>query len=147
MPIVRITKEFHFEGAHALINYDGKCRDIHGHSYKFFVTVKGEPQDEKSGPKTGMLLDFNDLKRVVNSCIIDIYDHALLLHQDAPLSKELKSSYGNVITLPFQPTCENLVIHFASLLKERLPEGISLFSLKLHETATSYVEWFEGDNI
>ena len=144
---VRVTKEFHFEGAHALVDYDGKCREIHGHSYKLFVTVTGEPRDEKSDPKNGMLLDFTDLKRVVNALVIDIYDHALLLREDAPLAKELKESYGNVITLPFQPTCENLVTHFSDLLINKLPDGITLFSLKLYETATSYVEWFREDNM
>lgn len=146
MAIVRITKEFSFEGAHALVNYDGKCREIHGHSYKLFVTVRGEPLNRSGEAKNGMLLDFNDLKKIVVSEIIDRYDHALLLHEDAPLCEELKKSYGNVISLPFQPTCENLVVHFASLLKDRLPEGITLFSIKLHETATSYVEWHREDN-
>jgi len=144
---VRVTKEFHFEGAHALVDYDGKCREIHGHSYKLFVTVTGKPRNEKNDPKNGMLLDFTDLKKVVNYLVTDKYDHALLLREDAPLAKELKECYGNIISLPFQPTCENLVIHFSDLLINRLPDGITLFSLKLYETATSYVEWFREDNM
>ena len=48
--------------------------------------------------------------------------------------------------MPFQPTCENLILHFADIIRQALPQGVSLHSLRLHETATSYVEWFESDN-
>ena len=147
MAKIRITKEFRFEGAHALKGYDGKCRHIHGHSYALFVTVTGEPQEENDNPKTGMVMDFGELKKVVNEKIISGFDHALILRQDAPLAEELVNVYENVIVVGFQPTCENLAIHFASLLKESLPKGCELFGIKLYETPTSYVEWIAGENL
>ncbi|MEZ7953670.1 MAG: 6-carboxytetrahydropterin synthase, partial [Bacteroidales bacterium] len=116
MSTIRITKEFRFEGAHALQNYDGKCRHIHGHSYRLFVTLKGSPIAEASSPKNGMVVDFGDLKRVVNKYIVDPFDHALLLRSDAPVKEEISAAYQNVIILDFQPTCENLAIYFAGLL-------------------------------
>ena len=58
MPTLRLTKEFRFEGAHALTGYDGKCRHIHGHSYILYVTVKGTPSNPEGTPKSGMLIDF-----------------------------------------------------------------------------------------
>ncbi len=146
MPTLRITKEFRFEGAHALTGYDGKCRHIHGHSYLLYVTVKGSPLNSDGSPKNGMLIDFSDLKRIVTEKIIDVYDHALILRDSSPLAEEIASAYRRVLTVPFQPTCENLITHFAKLVKESLPEGVSLYSMKLHETATSYVEWFDSDN-
>ena len=93
-----------------------------------------------------MLIDFTDLKRIVNEHIIDVFDHALILRDTAPLVSELSSAYQRVITVPFQPTCENLILHFAGILRRHLPAGVTLHSLRLHETATSYVEWTESDN-
>lgn len=146
MPKVRITKEFQFEGAHALSNYDGKCRSVHGHSYKLYVTVIGTPSADGDSPKVGMLIDFTELKEIVKSSIIDIFDHALILSNNSPLIEELTSSYNSVVVLPFQPTCENMVIYFSEILNKQLPYGIRLFSLKLYETSSSYVEWFADDN-
>lgn len=146
MSTIRITKVFRFEGAHALQNYDGKCRHIHGHSYRLFVTLKGTPLSDNSSPKSGMVVDFGDLKKIVNKHIVDPFDHALLLRSDAPLKDEISSAYENVIILDFQPTCENLAIYFADLLRANLPAGTSLYSIRLYETPTSYVEWFASEN-
>lgn len=146
MSIIRITKEFRFEGAHALKDYDGKCRHIHGHSYKLYVTIKGSPCKDLNQPKSGMVLDFTELKKIVNRLIIDPFDHALILRHDALLVDEIRKAYQNVMTVDFQPTCENLATYFAGLLQENLPEGLSLQSLKLFETPTSYVEWVAEDN-
>ena len=147
-PIVRITKQFRFEAAHALWNYDGPCRNIHGHSYVLYVTIAGVPISDPSNPKYGMLMDFSVLKQIVNSQIIDLFDHALMInghspHKDMALNETL---LGRVLSLPYQPTCENMVIDFANRLKSALPDGIALFSLKLHETATAYAEWYASDN-
>lgn len=147
MSTIRITKEFRFEGAHALQNYDGKCRHIHGHSYRLFVTLKGSPLNDNTHPKNGMVVDFGDLKSVVNRMIVDPFDHALLLRSDAPLKEEIAAAYQNVIILDFQPTCENLAVYFAGLLKNNLPKGTELHSIKLYETPTSFVEWLASENI
>ena len=68
---IRVSKEFDFEMAHALWDYDGACKNVHGHSYKLFVTIIGEPINEPKNPKNGMVLDFGDLKSIVNSEIVD----------------------------------------------------------------------------
>lgn len=147
MQTVRITKEFRFESAHALVGYDGKCKHIHGHSYILYVTVKGSPIENNTSPKDGMLMDFTDLKKTVNELIINIYDHSLIMCREYPLSMEIANQYGNVINVPFRPTCENLVIYFAQILDGALSkENYQLYSLRLHETASSYAEWFAEDN-
>lgn len=146
MSIIRITKEFTFEGAHALKGYDGKCKHIHGHSYRLFVTFRGETSEVKNHPKSGMVIDFTEIKNLVNNLIIEPFDHALILRDDSPLTQEIKQSYSNVHIVNFQPTCENLVNYFADILSKNKPEGLELFSIKLHETATSFVEWFASDN-
>ncbi|MFA5850975.1 MAG: 6-carboxytetrahydropterin synthase [Bacteroidales bacterium] len=146
MSIIRITKEFRFEGAHALTDYDGKCRHIHGHSYRLFVTLKGTPLHETNHPKSGMVLDFSELKNIVNKLIIDPFDHALILRKDARLVNEIKEAYQNVVIVEFQPTCENLTVYFAGLIQKNLPEILELQSIKLYETPTSFVEWVNEDN-
>lgn len=149
MAVLRITKEFRYEGAHALPGYDGKCRNIHGHSYVLYVTVKGETRTNGEGDpaKEGMIVDFKVLKGIVEENIIDVLDHALLLRRGTPLANELAQEYPNIILVDFQPTSENMITWFAEILKEKLPAEIELFSLRLYETATSYAEWFASDNI
>ncbi|MBQ2482968.1 MAG: 6-carboxytetrahydropterin synthase [Bacteroidales bacterium] len=146
MSIIRITREFSFEGAHALGGYDGKCCHIHGHSYRMAVTVSGNPIEDDNSPKKGMVLDFTDLKKIVNENIIDKFDHALVMKEGALLAEDIGRVYGNVVIVDFQPTSEMLVIHFADIVKSLLPEGIQLHSIKLWETEKSCAEWYAEDN-
>lgn len=68
---LHITKEFSFEMAHMLDGYNGRCRNIHGHSYRLFVTISGNPCTDTSSHAFGMVMDFSELKRIVNEEIID----------------------------------------------------------------------------
>lgn len=150
MAVIRITKEFSFEMAHALEGYDGACSQIHGHSYKLFVTVKGTPKECCSNPKYGMVMDFGVLKKIVNTLIIEKYDHAVVFRaseNNSELLKYLSSKFERVITTDYQPTCENMISRFAESISRELPEGIFLHSVKLHETATSYAEWYAEDQM
>ena len=122
------------------MGYNGKCRHIHGHSYKLLITLTGTPSSREEDPKNGMILDFTDLKALVQKHILDRFDHALLLRKDAPLAQELAQTYDNVCILDFQPTCEQLVCYIASILAPVLPAD-SLYSVRLYETPTSYAEW------
>ena len=149
MKKVRVSKEFHFEMAHALLNYDGLCRHIHGHSYILFVTISGEPIEDQQDTKQGMVMDFADLKTLVKGPIVDHFDHSLVIHKEAKrfLPEQPSEMYDKVHLMEFQPTCENLVIHIAEQIRGSLPAGIDLLSVKLYETATSYAEWVASDNL
>jgi 6-pyruvoyltetrahydropterin/6-carboxytetrahydropterin synthase len=146
--VIRVTKEFSFEMAHALWNYDGPCRNVHGHSYMLFVTLSGTPADNRQDPKNGMVIDFTDLKNIVKKEIINVFDHAITLSGNYDKNKiELfRSMFGNTVVVDYQPTCENLVADFAARIKKQLPEKVRLHSLKLYETATSFAEWHASDN-
>lgn len=149
MAIIRVTKEFSFEMAHALVGYDGPCREIHGHSYKLFVTVKGKPITDPSDPKYGMVIDFGEIKHIVNHAIVQRYDHAFIMlqtEQNRPLITTLRANYTKVEVVDYQPTCENMVAEFARMIREQLPCTIQLHCVKLHETATSFAEWYAEDN-
>ena len=121
MSIIKITKQFSFEMAHALRNYDGLCRNIHGHSYKMDITLAGQPLHDESSPKNGMVMDFGDLKRLVNEEIISLLDHALVLNAktDAQLVDVLKQNYEKIVIVDFQPTTENLLNFIADKIKAR----------------------------
>ena len=144
--MLRITKKFKFEMAHALHGYDGLCKNIHGHSYKLFVTVKGKIKNEKGNAKDGMVLDFDILKNIVKPEIINKYDHSLVLNANSPHSEIDLSAFEKVFFLPYQPTSENLVTDFALKIKSKLPQEIELYKVVLSETATSFAEWNSQDN-
>lgn len=146
MSIIRITKAFNFEMAHALKDHDGACRNIHGHTYELFVTIIGEPKDLDGHPANGMIMDFKMLKDIVNKHIMNQYDHAFVVSQRSPWASDEEARSYKMIVLPFEPTSENLVAEFATILKSVLPTDAKLHSLRLRETTTAYAEWFASDN-
>lgn len=147
--MIRITKIFTFETAHVLYNYDGKCKNMHGHSYKLFVTVKGTPINDVEHPKNGMVVDFGDIKKIVKEEIVDVWDHAVLINAGSPhkvLGEDLEQKGHKVIYCNFQPTCENMLYEIARKIQSQLTGGVQLAYLKLHETENSYGEWFAEEN-
>ena len=146
MNIIRVTKEFSFEMAHALLGHDGPCKNIHGHSYRLSVTLKGKLINDPSSPKTGMVVDFSDIKKLVNDEIIQPFDHALILNKSTVESIYKGLHEQKLILVDFQPTCENLLIYISKKLKNSLPPDLILHHLLLNETSTSYAEWYADDN-
>ncbi|WP_312194883.1 6-pyruvoyl trahydropterin synthase family protein [Epilithonimonas vandammei] len=147
--MIRITKIFNFETAHVLYNYDGKCKNMHGHSYKLFVTVKGNPIKDLDHHKNGMVVDFGDIKKIVKEEIVDIWDHAVLVNGDSPhklLGESLENQGHKVIFCKYQPTCENMLYDIAAKIQSKLPNHVQLAYLKLHETENSYGEWIAEEN-
>jgi len=149
MSTIRITKEFSFETGHALYGYDGKCRNVHGHSYQLAVTVIGQPISDKNHVKFGMVIDFSDLKKIVREEIVDVFDHATVFNGNSPhveLAKELQARDHKVLLVGYQPTSEMMLVDFAQKIKKRLPGHIALHSLILRETGSSYASWYASDN-
>jgi len=149
MAIIRVTKSFGFEMAHVLSNYAGPCKNVHGHSYKLFVTMSGVPVQDAKNPSNGMVIDFSDIKKIVEKEIISVFDHSFVVskNHNPEITDTFVNLFGNTIIVDYQPTCENLVADFVSRIIPHLPEGTKLFSLKLYETATSYAEWYASDNV
>jgi 6-pyruvoyltetrahydropterin/6-carboxytetrahydropterin synthase len=145
---IRVTREFTFEMAHVLTNYDGPCKNVHGHSYRLFVTLSGIPINDKTNPKNGMVIDFTELKNIVMENIVSRFDHSVVISRDSEPEKieMMTKTFGNTVIVDYQPTCENLVADFAERLNRNLPVNVKLHSLKLYETAKSYAEWFADDN-
>jgi 6-pyruvoyltetrahydropterin/6-carboxytetrahydropterin synthase len=148
MAKIRVTKQFRFEMSHALLNYDGICRNIHGHSYQLQVTVIGEPLNQLLSPKDGMVIDFSILKKIVQQHVVSPLDHSLMINEKALTGKlsDMGEMFERHHIVPFQPTTENMVIWIAGKLKPLLPEHLELFSVRLYETSNSFSEWFAADN-
>ena len=145
---IRITRKFSFEAAHALQGYDGACKHMHGHSYKLEVCLLGEVRQEGGHPKDGMVMDFGELKRLVQILVIESWDHALLLHQNSrpELISQLRQMEEKLQLLPYQPSCENMLLDIKDRLQSNIPTGIQLVRLLLSETENSYSEWYAADN-
>jgi 6-pyruvoyltetrahydropterin/6-carboxytetrahydropterin synthase len=149
MAILHLTRIFNFDMAHVLLNYHGKCKNIHGHTYKLEVTVKGTPCNDDDSPKKGMLIDFIDFKKLIENNVINVWDHALMIHQntDSALLNMLKFNYERIIIVPFQPTTENMICELARIINKVLPTDVQLFSLRLFETEKSFAEWYAFENV
>lgn len=148
MSLVRITKEFSFDMAHALEGYNGLCKNIHGHTYHLRVTIAGKVKNEAGHPEDGLVIDFSTLKAIVKQEILDKFDHAIVLMQGSGLLHSVNEKMNErLIVTPFQPSCENLLLHFVNLLKPLLPADVQLIAARLDETPTSYAEWYLSDQV
>ena len=125
MTAISVTKIFKFDAAHFLPEHSGKCADLHGHTYRLEVTIARKDGGLiAEGSSAGMVLDFGDLKTIVQREIIEKVDHKML----------------NDI-FPFRTTAENMVIHFYEVLEQQLaPLGVEVLKLRLWETQTSFAE-------
>lgn len=146
---LRVTKIFDFETAHALWGYDGKCRNIHGHSYKLTVSITGDIIDDVDAVKNGMIIDFGDLKKIVKSTVVEEFDHALLVNGKTPHAKyaEVENGFSKILLCDYQPTCENMLIDMVGRILKALPADITLKYARLQETDNSFAEWFLSDNL
>ena len=131
--------------AHALYGYDGLCKNIHGHSYRMLVTVKGNVLQNSNDAKNGMVIDFGRLKQIINDCIVDKFDNSFVLNKNTPHFNIDFSAFEKVFFLPYQPTTQNLVADFAKIIMNKIPKNITLHKLVLSETATSFAEWHSDD--
>ena len=142
---MKVTKEITFDVAHMLSYYEGKCANLHGHTYKLQVTLKGNVDDE-----THMVLDFNILKDVLNQSVIDVFDHAIIF-SDPKLRNEAEDKlciwakiYGKkyAVIPNGKTTCEDMAPYIRELISENLlsRQIKAVVSVKLWETPTSFAE-------
>ena len=146
---IRVTKKFTFDMAHALEGHDGPCKHIHGHTYQLSVTLLGKVIQQRGNPKNGMVIDFTDFKRLVETQVVRVFDHALVLAKESHYVQQLSGAETNqnLLLTDYQPSCENLVLDMKNRIESHLTASISLVSIRLDETPTSYAEWFRSDNL
>ena len=129
-----ISKDIKFDCAHMLSNYDGKCSNLHGHTYHGTVTLEGDVN-----PKTGMLLDYNRIKQIV-----DRFDHAIVFsgfEERGDAEKALwfwaNDNQMKYVTIPDgKSTAENMVVVMAQMFIDE--PGVTSAHVKLSETDGSW---------
>lgn len=129
----RVTKEVHFCYGHRLLNYAGKCRNLHGHNGKAVITVETETLDA-----LGMVVDFSEIKRVIGKWIDDTLDHRLLLHRDDPIIAELERQGEPFVTLDANPTAETIA---RLIFDHAVAHGLPATEVTLWETENSFATY------
>ncbi len=110
----RVTREIHFCYGHRLLNYDGKCRHLHGHNGRVLIALESESLDP-----LGMVTDFSEIKRVVSAWIDETLDHKMLLHRDDPALPLLRAQGEPVYVMDVNPTAENIARLIFDFVAER----------------------------
>ena len=139
--VITITKIFRFEAAHAIHDYPGSCANIHGHSYKLHVTVKSQQLHDDFIGGLGLVIDFKELKAIVNQHAVSLLDHKILLSKAYLLKSGNSFRNEELVVLDYEPTTENLILFLRDRIRSAMPKTIQLASLKLYETINSYAEW------
>lgn len=127
--------------AHAIHGYSGACKNIHGHSYELHVTVTASRKVEKYIPAPGFIVDFKDLKKIVNEYVIQSFDHKLILSTDYLKAHKEIHLQENLVAWEAEPSAENILLVIRELLLDKLQDGVKLVKLKLYETKDSFAEW------
>ncbi len=128
-----VTREITFCYGHRLLNYDGKCRHLHGHNGKAVITLAADALDA-----LGMVVDFSRLKRIVGGWIDEQLDHKMLLHKDDPMLPLLRQHGEPVYVLDVNPTAENiarLIFDFTAR------QGFPVVEVKLWETESCFASY------
>ncbi|MFZ7116445.1 MAG: 6-pyruvoyl trahydropterin synthase family protein [Bacteroidota bacterium] len=139
--MLSITKIFNFEMAHAINGYEGACRHIHGHSYQLYVSVSFAKDGPEFISSPGFIIDFKVLKQIVESAVVGVLDHKLVLSKDYLSNKPYVELLENLIVWEFEPTVENILLYIKDAIRSELPVDLRLTALKLYETKDSYSEW------
>ena len=129
----RVTREIHFCYGHRLLQYEGKCRHLHGHNGKAVIVLQGDRLDER-----GMVMDFSDVKRTVGGWIDATLDHTMLLNKDDPVLPDLRRRGERVHVLDVNPTAENI----AKLIYDyAVAQGLPVVEVRLWETESSFATY------
>ncbi len=142
--MLKITKIFYFEMAHAIHGYSGACKDIHGHSYELHVTVSATIDHKNYLPSPGFIIDFKELKKQVQQDVIIHFDHKVCLSQNFLAAFPGCATLPNLIIWEAEPTAENILITIQQVLQKSFPVNVTLEYLKLFETKDSYAEWIKN---
>lgn len=127
--------------AHAIHGYEGSCRNIHGHSYELHVTVAPKSIPDTYFGSTGFVIDFKELKRIIQDNIIRKFDHWLVLSEAFMKTHPGLETLENVVVWEVEPSAENILLYFKKTIEAELPQQVQLSALRLYETADSYASW------
>lgn len=141
---VTITREFGFDMGHCLPDHEGACHNAHGHRYRFDVTVSGPLHEQ--GSERGMVVDFGNVKQVVNEYIIEWLDHRFAMSRFDPRIDAAVDAFGedNIVAMHHPPTAEHLAATIASTLAFAFNSEafqLTVESVTVWETPTCSATW------
>lgn len=142
--MISVTKIFRFEMGHAIDNYEGMCKYVHGHSYVLHVTVRKKANDSQPIPAPGFVIDFKELKKIVNEKVVKLLDHSLVLSESYIKKHPQRKEGQNLLIWPYEPSAENILYFIRESLIPSFPKDYEINRLKLWETADSFAEWENG---
>jgi len=129
----RVTREIRFCYGHRLLNYDGKCRHLHGHNGRAVITLEAAQLDS-----LGMVVDFTRIKRIVSAWINDALDHKMILNKDDPALPPLRQQGEPVFVLDVNPTAENIA---KVIYDYTAAQGFPVVEVRLWETDDSFATY------
>jgi 6-pyruvoyltetrahydropterin/6-carboxytetrahydropterin synthase len=147
---MEVTKVVEFDMGHRVPNHKSKCRNPHGHRYRFELTICGGIMEDRGVSSEGMVIDFGDIKALMMEYIHDVLDHGFMIYeQDSELIACFFDGYNgepinwdwNIIKVPFVPTAENIIQWCVNQLCGKLPEGVYMSRARLYETPNSWADW------
>ncbi len=131
----KVVKTIDFCYGHRLLDYQGKCRHLHGHNGLLEVEIESDSLDHR-----GMVMDFNDLRGVVKDWVDRNLDHKMLLHKDDPVAALLSEMGEPFYPMDDNPTAENILKHIYRQVRK---EGLMVSEMRLWETPSSYASYRE----
>ncbi len=131
----RVTQEIEFCYGHRLLNYDGKCRFLHGHNGKAVIVLEGRDLDSR-----GMLVDFTDIKKSIATWIDATLDHRMILNEMDPTVDFFRQQREPIFTVPENPTAENIARLIYRFAKE---QNFPIAEVTLWETTKAYATYYE----
>jgi 6-pyruvoyltetrahydropterin/6-carboxytetrahydropterin synthase len=133
----RVTREFDFCYGHRLLNYDGKCRHLHGHNGRAVITLQAKELDHR-----GMLVDFTDIKTTVQRWVDENLDHNLLLCKEDPILPVLQARGERVFVMDRNPTAENIA---RLIFEQATSAGLPVLEVRLWETDRCHASYQDGE--
>jgi 6-pyruvoyltetrahydropterin/6-carboxytetrahydropterin synthase len=145
-----ITRRLEFDAGHRIPSHHSKCRHLHGHRYAIEVTLSGNIITEAGATEQGMVMDYSEVKRIANVAVVDLWDHAFLVHrQDVEVLQFLQSLDDHkTVVLDSPPTAENLALTAFRILdvayQDTYGNHLRLEQVRLFETPNCWADAIRG---
>jgi 6-pyruvoyltetrahydropterin/6-carboxytetrahydropterin synthase len=143
---MQITTRLEFDAGHRIPHHKSQCRNLHGHRYALEITLSGDIIAENQLSESGMVMDFSDVKRIAREAVVDVWDHAFLVHKDDKTVLDFLNSIPNhkTVIFPTVPTAENMAAEAFKILKNQYLDTfgnhLKLDRVRLYETPNSWAD-------
>lgn len=144
--MITISKTFEWDMGHRVTNHVSECKNLHGHRYKMIVEISGSMNSVRGASNEGMIVDFADFKKSVESNVVTVMDHSFMFWENDQLMRFIADQNKTLKwnSVPFVPTAECIAQYCAEKIMNALKNdflGIELKSLQIYETPTSMAAW------